>query len=332
MTDAEPDFHRTSCSRSSSRATARSRTTRAAPVVARTDDPARRDRSTRRRTLARWLAALGDLPADAGRDVAGYDGAARRRREALPGATRSRAGRRDRRRDGARARGAGRARACGRSSSRSSGCAGSRARARSRRVRERPRLRAVRLRRHRPGEPPALRDGGRGRARAAHRDAGLRGRDEDASSSRRTGTCRAASSRKEILPKLRRNPGYLAAQEMEIVSGRRVLGTAPDAIARARARARAAPPASRREERARPREVPVPELARRVPARHAVAQRCSSARAATSATAASASPTPAALARWVLRDEGWDDARVDRGAPARRAEKVGAAAAARSPS
>ncbi len=38
-------------------------------------------------------------------------------------------------------------------------------------------------------------------------------------------------ARNEIVPKLRKNPGYLASQNMEIVSGGAVLGTSPDAIA-----------------------------------------------------------------------------------------------------
>jgi len=114
----------------------------------------------------------------------------------------------------------------------------------------------------------------------------------------------------EILPKQRRNPGYLAAEQMEVVSGGRVLGAGPDAVAElasGRGQLRQRPGAKNALGRVKflfpnshdvyLHDTPSQSLFQR--SRRAFSHGCI--RVA----------DPDALARWVLRDEGWDDARVE---------------------
>jgi len=115
---------------------------------------------------------------------------------------------------------------------------------------------------------------------------------------------------KEVVPKQRRNPGYLAAEQMEIVSGGRVLAPTADAIERlaqggAGLRQRPGP------QNALGRvKFLFPNAYRAymhdTPARHLFerTQRDFSHGCIRLADAA-------ALARWVLAGEGWDAARVD---------------------
>ena len=116
--------------------------------------------------------------------------------------------------------------------------------------------------------------------------------------------------RNEILPKQRRNPGYLAAEQMEIVSGDRVLGSGSAAIAElasGRAQLRQRPGSKNALGRVKflfpnpysvyLHDTPSRSLFQR--SRRAFSHGCI--RVA----------DPAALARWVLRDEDWDDARVE---------------------
>ncbi len=114
---------------------------------------------------------------------------------------------------------------------------------------------------------------------------------------------------REILPKQRRNPGYLDAEQMEVVSGGHVLGAGADAIAElasGRAQLRQRPGAKNALGRVKflfpnshnvyLHDTPSRSLFQR--SRRAFSHGCI--RVA----------DPEALARWVLRDEGWDDARV----------------------
>ena len=115
--------------------------------------------------------------------------------------------------------------------------------------------------------------------------------------------------RNEILAKQRKNPGYLASQNMEIVSGGAVLGTSPDAIAQlaqgsARLRQRPGPKnALGRVKFLFPNsnnvylhDTPTQSVFQQ--ARRDFSHGCVRLAA------------PAALARWVLAPEGWDEARV----------------------
>ena len=97
----------------------------------------------------------------------------------------------------------------------------------------------------------------------------------------------------ETLPAIARDPNYLARQNIEIVrtSGRAKSVSAsdvdwgnPDAMKGSRV-----PPAAGRRQRARPRQVPVPERAQRLSARHAGRQAVRRSRRARSVTAACAS-------------------------------------------
>lgn len=117
--------------------------------------------------------------------------------------------------------------------------------------------------------------------------------------------------RNEILPKQSKNPGYLASQNMEIVSGGAVLGTSPEAIAQlaqgsARLRQRPGPKnALGRVKFLFPNsnnvylhDTPTQSVFQQ--ARRDFSHGCVRLAA------------PAALARWVLGPEGWDAERVER--------------------
>lgn len=115
--------------------------------------------------------------------------------------------------------------------------------------------------------------------------------------------------RNEILPKLRKNPGYLASQNMEVVSGGAALGTSPDAIAQleqgsARLRQKPGPKnALGRVKFLFPNSNNVylhdtPTQSAFQHARRDFSHGCVRLAA------------PAALARWVLAPEGWDEAQI----------------------
>jgi len=125
----------------------------------------------------------------------------------------------------------------------------------------------------------------------------------------------------EIIPKLRKNPGYLAAQQMEIVSGDSVLGATSDAIAQlaqGSAKLRQRPGAKNALGRVKflfpnsnnvyLHDTPGQAVFQR--ARRDFSHGCI--RLA----------TPAALARWVLEPEGWDAAQVERALAAKAEMRV----------
>ncbi len=125
----------------------------------------------------------------------------------------------------------------------------------------------------------------------------------------------------EIVPKLRKNPGYLAAQQMEIVSGDSVLGATSDAIAQlaqGSAKLRQRPGAKNALGRVKflfpnsnnvyLHDTPGQAVFQR--ARRDFSHGCI--RLA----------TPAALARWVLEPEGWDAAQVERALAAKAEMRV----------
>jgi murein L,D-transpeptidase YcbB/YkuD len=119
-------------------------------------------------------------------------------------------------------------------------------------------------------------------------------------------------ARGEIVPKQHRNPGYLASQGMEVVAGGRVLGTGPEAVAAlaaGSAQVRQRPGARNALGRVKflfpnnnnvyLHDTPSQGLFRR--ARRDFSHGCIRV------------SEPAALALWVLREQGWDEARVARG-------------------
>ncbi|HKE11962.1 MAG TPA: L,D-transpeptidase family protein, partial [Myxococcota bacterium] len=117
-------------------------------------------------------------------------------------------------------------------------------------------------------------------------------------------------TRKEIVPKLRSNPGYLAAQDMEIVSGGIPLPPSPGNIAKL----------SSGGAQLRQRPGPKNALGRvkfLFPNSNNVYLHDTPAQSVFDKTRRDFShgcirlSQPAALAGWVLRDEGWDAARVD---------------------
>jgi murein L,D-transpeptidase YcbB/YkuD len=118
-------------------------------------------------------------------------------------------------------------------------------------------------------------------------------------------------TKNEILPKLRTNPGYLAAQQMEIVRDGSVLGATPDAIAQLAqggAKLRQRPGAKNALGRVKFLFPNSNNVYLHDTPGHAVFQR---ARRDFSHGCIRLS-TPAALALWVLEPEGWDAAQVDR--------------------
>ena len=115
---------------------------------------------------------------------------------------------------------------------------------------------------------------------------------------------------KEILPKLRRNPGYLTAEQMEVVRGGAVLGTGSAAVAELAS--------GRAQLRQRPgTKNALGRVKFLFPNAHDVYLHDTPSRALFGRSRRAFSHgcirvgDPDALARWVLRDEGWSDARVD---------------------
>ncbi len=114
----------------------------------------------------------------------------------------------------------------------------------------------------------------------------------------------------EIVPKLRKNPGYLAAQNMEIVSGGTALGAGADAIAKL----------AQGSAQLRQRPGPKNALGRvkfLFPNSNSIYLHDTPSRAAFAQSRRDFSHgcirlgDPAALARWVLGPEGWDASRIE---------------------